>query len=222
MTTRMPDRRQACGSVLLTSLAGAALLTLAPPPIAAWELLRHPGGATEPTAPLLGLVVLAAWALTAQLLIGAVLAAAGHLPGLLGRLCEAVAARLVPVAVRRTVSVALGAGLILGPALPAHAAQSSSGGSRPAMAPATISLDWPAVPAPEAVPAPQAVAPIVVQPGDTLWDLAARALNAAGRAPTAAQIAATWPRWWSANRAVVGDNPDLLRPGTPLTAPPSS
>ena len=90
------------------------------------------------------------------------------------------------------------------------------------MAPATVSLDWPTVPAPSAVPDMQPSAAIVVQPGDTLWDLAARSLRTSGKAPTAAQIAATWPRWWAANREAVGDDPDLLHPGTSLTTPPQS
>ena len=36
-----------------------------------------------------------------------------------------------------------------------------------------------------------------------------------------ADRAAEWPRWWAANRDVVGDDPDLLRPGQRLVAPPA-
>jgi nucleoid-associated protein YgaU len=36
---------------------------------------------------------------------------------------------------------------------------------------------------------------------------------------TNAQIAQAWPRWWSANRAAVGADPDLIHPGLSLTPP---
>ena len=57
---------------------------------------------------------------------------------------------------------------------------------------------------------------LVVRRGDTLWALAARAL---GPAASAAEIAAEWPRWWQTNKRAIGDDPDLLVPGTRLTAP---
>lgn len=57
---------------------------------------------------------------------------------------------------------------------------------------------------------------VVVRRGDTLWDLAARSL---GPAASDAEIAAAWPRWWHANHDVIGDDPDLLLPGTRLCAP---
>jgi nucleoid-associated protein YgaU len=56
----------------------------------------------------------------------------------------------------------------------------------------------------------------VVRRGDTLWALAARALPAGA---TDAQIAAEWPRWYAANRAVVGSDPDHLEPGMRLVPP---
>lgn len=57
---------------------------------------------------------------------------------------------------------------------------------------------------------------VTVRRGDTLWDLAARHL---GPQATDAEIAAEWPRWHEANRAVVGDDPDLLLPGWQLQPP---
>jgi hypothetical protein len=57
---------------------------------------------------------------------------------------------------------------------------------------------------------------LVVHRGDSLWTIAARAL---GTGATDAEVAAEWPRWWHANRAVIGANPDLLRPGTRLLPP---
>lgn len=57
---------------------------------------------------------------------------------------------------------------------------------------------------------------VVVHRGDSLWAIAARHL---GPSATDAEIATAWPRWWAANRAVIGPDPDLLLPGQRLTAP---
>jgi nucleoid-associated protein YgaU len=62
-----------------------------------------------------------------------------------------------------------------------------------------------------------AAAGYVVRPGDTLWAIAARQL---GPHATAAQIAAQWPRWYASDRSVIGDDPNLIRPGELLRAPP--
>lgn len=96
----------------------------------------------------------------------------------------------------------------------------------PAEHPASVA---PAAPvAPTVVPAPAAVEPkaagatgtVVVRPGDTLWSLAEAALRTAGTAsPSDRQIAQAWPQWWAANRGSVGDDPDLLLPGTVLHPP---
>jgi nucleoid-associated protein YgaU len=52
--------------------------------------------------------------------------------------------------------------------------------------------------------------------GDSLWLIAARRL---GPDATDAAIAAAWPRWYAANRTVVGADPDMIIPGQVLTAP---
>jgi nucleoid-associated protein YgaU len=57
---------------------------------------------------------------------------------------------------------------------------------------------------------------IVVRRGDTLWDITARHL---GPDAGAGEVAAAWPRWYAANRAVIGADPDLLRPGQVQTPP---
>ena len=36
---------------------------------------------------------------------------------------------------------------------------------------------------------------------------------------TAADVAREWPRWYEANRAVIGTNPSLIRPGELLVPP---
>jgi hypothetical protein len=56
----------------------------------------------------------------------------------------------------------------------------------------------------------------VVRRGDTLWDIAARHLGAHA---TNADIARAWPRWYAANRAAIGANPQLIHPGLVLRAP---
>ena len=208
------------GAVLLLGL----VLALAPRPPVAWRTLTDPGSVADPTAPVLAVAGLAVWALACWLVLGVALVCAGHLPGVAGRAAGAVAARAVPVVLRRTVQVVLGAGLALGGigVLPA-AAEPGAGG-------VAVSLDWPvqAVANPAAGPVAGPVtrvappAAVVVASGDTLWGLADRALRAGGdAAPSAAAVAASWPSWWSANRDAIGADPDLLRPGTRLLAPPS-
>lgn len=59
-------------------------------------------------------------------------------------------------------------------------------------------------------------APVIVARGDCLWDIAARALGPDARN---ADIAAAWPRWYEANRGVVGADPDLIQPGMVLRPP---
>lgn len=60
---------------------------------------------------------------------------------------------------------------------------------------------------------------VVVHRGDSLWSIAARHL---GHEPSDAEIAREWPRWYAANRAVIGSDPDLLHPGQVLAAPGGS
>ncbi len=56
-----------------------------------------------------------------------------------------------------------------------------------------------------------------VQPGDSLWVLAGRPL---GGGASDAQIAAYWPEIYAANRAVIGNDPSLVRPGRLVSEPP--
>ncbi len=57
---------------------------------------------------------------------------------------------------------------------------------------------------------------VVVRPGDSLWAIAARNLpdDASVR-----DIAEAWPRWYEANRQLIGSNPNRLAVGTILRAP---
>jgi nucleoid-associated protein YgaU len=80
--------------------------------------------------------------------------------------------------------------------------------------PARAAPAAPAHPVPEGPPAraatrtgrPARAAPTparVVTPGDTLWGIAG----------------ADWPRWYAANSATIGADPDLIRPGQRLVPP---
>ncbi|MFJ6418238.1 LysM peptidoglycan-binding domain-containing protein [Paeniglutamicibacter sp. NPDC091659] len=59
---------------------------------------------------------------------------------------------------------------------------------------------------------------VVVRPGDTLWSIAARHLDPEA---TSGDIAESWPRWYAANRELIGPNPDRLAVGLVLTEPES-
>ncbi|MBT2522719.1 LysM peptidoglycan-binding domain-containing protein [Arthrobacter sp. ISL-28] len=57
---------------------------------------------------------------------------------------------------------------------------------------------------------------VVVRSGDSLWTIAAEAL---GPGASDVEIALEWPRWFEANRAAIGANPDVLLPGQILRSP---
>lgn len=196
------DRSTACStpasgaaSVAVVLVAvGLALLAMAPSPS---ESLRTLRGLTavadplDPTAPVVALLGLVAWALTAYLALGAGLVLLGRAPGLPGQLASAVARRTVPVPVRRTVETLLGAGLALGTlgAVPATAAtpqvtapaESAAAESAAADTAATVSFDWPVthpadptappveapLPTPTATPAPTGALPAAQTPATT-------------------------------------------------------
>ncbi len=223
------------GTLLGTATAALLLLAAAPSPQTALRQL-HDAGPADPTAPVVAASTLAAWGLAAWLTATVLLTVAGSLPGLVGTTCAAVSRRIAPTAVRRTVEVALGLTVAVGVlgAAPASAAPddtqalgTAAGAAGAHRATAVPELDWPALPAARAddpdrlgSSATRTSEPVIVRPGDCLWSVASRQLLAAGTpAPADAQIAQAWPRWWAANRHVVGDDPDLLRPGMRLSPP---
>lgn len=57
---------------------------------------------------------------------------------------------------------------------------------------------------------------VTVRPGNSLWSIAAQRL---GPTRSEARIEAEWPRWYAANRRLIGADPNLLLPGTKLRAP---
>ncbi|MDQ0673479.1 hypothetical protein QFZ36_001040 [Pseudarthrobacter siccitolerans] len=99
-----------------------------------------------------------------------------------------------------------------------------------AAAPSTVEPGWqPAAPvvSPGLLVAPASrsvdsagmgAASVTVLSGDTLWDIAASAI---GPGATDMEVALEWPRWFEANRAIIGQNPDALLPGQ-ILQPPSA
>ncbi|MEE3127086.1 MAG: hypothetical protein VX494_07720 [Actinomycetota bacterium] len=141
----------------------------------------------------------------------------------------------VPAPVRRLVlracGVAVAGGLAGGLALsPAGATPGSLERDRPGTPATSVAPSS----TPTTAPTPtHATAPVsasvpedrrVVRPGDSLWRIAeAELLRHHDHEPTVAEVAAYWPRIHAANRALVGPDPDLVRPGVPLVLPaPSS
>jgi hypothetical protein len=78
-------------------------------------------------------------------------------------------------------------------------------------------LDRPAARSPLDRPVSPAPRPVSVHSGDSLWLIAERGL---GHRASDAEIAQEWPRWYAANRAVIGNDPDLIQPGQQLRPPP--
>lgn len=64
---------------------------------------------------------------------------------------------------------------------------------------------------------PEDAARHTVAPGESLWRIAADRLGP-GASDTA--VAQEWPRWYAANAAAIGPDPNLIRPGQELLAPP--
>ena len=203
---------------LLAPAVGALLLARA-----VAVLSRSLAGDRPPLDPVLGLaacglcgLLLAWWVLGVTLATWAALtpqAARAH--GVAAHLAE----RLAPRLARRTVAALVGAVVVAGVAAPATAQERP----RPAQSLAagtdlrTWSADRPAAPAEPASRQTGRRAPeVVVRAGDTLWEIAARALGP-GAEPR--RVDRYWRRWYAANRPAIGPDPDLLHPGLRLRAP---
>lgn len=167
------------------------------------------------------------WSAAVWLAVALGAAALPLLPGLPGRIGGRLAGALVPAVLRRVLAGTAGLGVALSPAAALASAPA------PAPAPPAVSActelptpGWPLLPTPRAsTPPPErpsappaAAGPDrhLVAPGDSLWRIAAAEL---GRDATAQQVAASWPRWYAVNRATIGADPNLLRPGQLLRDP---
>ena len=60
---------------------------------------------------------------------------------------------------------------------------------------------------------------VVVLRGDTLWSIAAKDL---GPVASDVDVARHWPKWYAANKDVIGADPALVVPGQILQAPPGN
>ncbi|NUR17137.1 MAG: hypothetical protein HOQ13_12620 [Dermatophilaceae bacterium] len=115
-------------------------------------------------------------------------------------------------------AAALAPGFVPTPNLQTEA--SAGGGERPGYLPSVprpvLAADHSRLLAPSPRPTAGTHDVVTVHRGDTLWAVAARHLG-----PDAAdvQVAREWPRWYAANRDVIGDDPDLLVPGQQLRPP---
>lgn len=162
---------------------------------------------------------------TGRTLLGLACAALGRLPGAVGSSCRRAGDVVTPLVVRRLLSVALGAGASAVPVAASAVAvvEPADVAVLPELDrgdPVLPDLDRAASSRP-AVRAAGVVAPVgvlVVQPGDTLWHIAARSLPAGA---TATRIDREWRRWYRANRSVIGADPDLILPGQRLVPPPA-
>ncbi|HSN07144.1 MAG TPA: LysM domain-containing protein [Candidatus Angelobacter sp.] len=164
--------------------------------------------------PVAGAVLLLAGLALARAALVVGVTAAGRMPGQLGRAAHRLGHVLRPGATRRLLSLALGLGL---PTLSVGAGVGTASAQQ--LVPESDARPVTSVP-PAGRMAPHGGSPVMgvvlVVPGDTLWDIARRHLPLGS---SASDVAAEWPRWYAANRAVIGPDPSLIRPGTRLLAP---
>lgn len=230
------------GSATRTDVAGTVLLTLSGPVLllsAATLTAAAPRGPGPQLTHALGLaaggagaLLLLWWCLGA---LGVALMAFGERAGHRG--LTRIGSRMAPAVMRRAACAVLGLHLIGAPA--AWAAPAPA----PATAAALADASWTAAPSPtprigtvpgplpdagwmprSPTPAPPGSADrptqdrptVTVRSGDCLWDIAEEEL---GPDATLREVDLRWREWYRANRAVIGEDPHLILPGTVLVAP---
>ena len=237
---RQPRRRGYGIRLLLLATATAALTAvLLDWATEGWADLRAlpstpsatPADAVADGAAVLGL---AAWG---WLLLGAVLTIAD---GVLPRSGRRLAPPIAPAAWRRLVLTVVGIGALSAPAAVAQATPGEPPSpaavdtrSDPGRPPATsVAQAIRGLPLPDRPYGRLATVPkdgatlhdeptrpvrrVVVRSDDSLWAIAERRL---GPQATTQAVAAEWQRWYAANRALIGPDPDLITPGMVLHAP---
>jgi nucleoid-associated protein YgaU len=219
MQTKGNVMRRVTGTAVLSGAVAAILLLVHPRPAALVRRLRAPGTSLRAagTDALIGdLAASLLWLVAAWLALGLAATLLAAVPGSAGRAFDAASRRLLPAALRRLVAGSAGLGLLVAP-IPATVAWAAPPPAQLAAAalPAPV---WPGAPVPHADPGQPPTVGVRVQPGDSLWLIAARRLGPTARV---SDIAASWPQWYAANRPVIGDDPDLIRPGQHLTPPPT-
>jgi LysM domain len=247
VSTRATIVRATVWTSLVSALASAVGVVLLRVAVASWVRLCSPGPATVDdvaavVSTTLATVLLVGWM---ACVCSALLA---HLPGRVGRIARRAASRLATKGARRLAAVLVGATLT-GALVPGTASAGERPGTPPAgvAAPASghgvhlrpgflasLAVGTVTAEPPGWVPTRPVVRPqpatalvisgggdrrpgeVVVHRGDSLWDIAARHL---GPGATDAEVALAWPAWHEANRAVIGDDPDLILPGQLLRVP---
>ena len=230
--------------VPVTATAVAVLLARVTSATSARALAGVPVAADEA---LVALSAGLALALLLWLALGVALEVLALLPGRVGRGSARLSAWLSPRLVRQVAALVIGVGVTTGAAGVAQAApvratvetvaESLVPGGRPAPGPGWLAAPTGTLPseAPDPGWTPSApvvrsqpdLAPlgarstgptgeVVVRRGDSLWAIAGRHL---GDDASDAEIAREWPRWYAANRDVIGPDPDRLLPGQVLGAP---
>lgn len=214
----------------LILLDGVALCRLAPSP---GELSRglaapHAWLSRDGTDAAVGTVAGALLWLTALwLMLGLLVTVVSRFAGRPDGLLEALSRRITPALIRRLVTTATGASLVLTPtaAIAAPMAPPPLLATVGAALPAPPTPSIPVAPTPllpaETTPGPPldpppAAGSVLVKPGDSLWRITAQRL---GPSASERQIAVGWPYWYRANRQVIGRDPNLIRPGERLTMP---
>lgn len=137
---------------------------------------------------------------------------------------RATAARVMPKLGRLMGSLVVGVASVAAPAAAAPTAVSTVSVDRDGGV-VSVETQRPAVPAVEqqsaatqpdesqhSESAQPATALYVVKTGDSLWSIAASQLQS----PTDAEITAHWKAIWRANRKLIGDQPEFIRPGMEL------
>jgi hypothetical protein len=218
--------RRLLGTAAVMAGIAVVLRLLAPTPGAVLDALAEPQALVDTAGP--GALVIAvagglAWLVWAWGAAGLLLTAAGGLPGAVGWIARTLQRALLPAGARQAAAVVLGLGMALPGPLGSATALAATGTAAVLDAPADPAVpavpDWPTG-SPAVPDRQQPAAHHVVVRGDCLWDIAAdRLQEASGQPPSAAAVAGAVSAWWRQNRAVVGDDPDLLLPGQVLTPP---
>jgi hypothetical protein len=177
------------------------------------------------------------------LFLGTALTCLSQLPGAVGRVARRVRPRLVPAVLQAALTATLCGSLVTTGAVAAGASDTlpTPGWVTTAPGPAPATTTPPTIRTPDpgwtpsAAPARPHARPeiglvsaarradrqvedhVSVRRGDTLWTIAARHL---GPEAGPSEVAREWPRWYAANRPVIGADPDLLQPGQLLCPPP--
>ncbi len=172
-------------------------------------------GVTDAGLPVVAPLALLAGLVLVRLTLLLTLDLATVLPGRLGRGCGRLGRALRPGLARRLVAAVLGLGIgSLALLPPATAALSGGAATSPGREnrPGRPTLNG-------ALAAATTIAgaeTYLVRTGDSLWDIARHHLPD-GSSDTA--VARAWPRWYLANRALIGSDPALIRPGMRLRFP---